>query len=98
MIYKSALLAAAAVAIVALLTSKNVAQHRTVNLNGLAYEIIRYSNDTVEVIRQDGLRFTVNMKSGAVALNVGTQGQFEDALTRLKAAGLPELNASGAPA
>jgi len=98
MIFKSALVAAAAVALIALLTSKNVMQQRTLTLNGLAYQVTRYSNDVVEVTRQDGLRFTVDMKTGAPTLNVGTKNQLADAVSQLKTVALPELDALDPPA
>ncbi|MFZ5895553.1 MAG: hypothetical protein ACOY0T_31135 [Myxococcota bacterium] len=84
MIYRSALVAVAAVALVVLLTGKNTTEHRTLVLNGLKYEITRFSNDTVEVIREDGLRFTVDPKTGVTTKTVGTQSQLEDALTQLR--------------
>ncbi|MFZ5895049.1 MAG: hypothetical protein ACOY0T_28575 [Myxococcota bacterium] len=91
MIYKSALVAVAAVALVVLLTGKNTVVHRTLVLNGLKYEIARFSNDTVEVVREDGLRFTVDMQTGAATKVVGTQSQLEDALAQLKASALAQL-------
>jgi hypothetical protein len=97
MIYKSALIAAAALALIAVLTGKNVTQHRTLTLNGLTYEITRYSDNTVDVVRQDGLRFSVNLKTGVATLKVGTQSQLEDALWRLKTVGLAGLEPLGPP-
>jgi hypothetical protein len=96
-IYKSAILAALALAVVAVLTGKNVTQHRTLVLNGLTYEVTRYSDNTVDVVRQDGLRFSVSLKTGASTLKVGTQSQLEDALWRLKAVGLAGLEPLGPP-
>jgi len=82
--YKSAFIAAAAVAVVALATGRNIRQKRTLTLNGLKYEVTRYSNDTVDVAREDGLNFTVHLKGGNPTLNVGTRAQLEDALNQLR--------------
>lgn len=84
MIYKSALIAAAAVAVVALATGRNIRQKRTLTLNGFKYEVTRYSNDTVDVAREDGLNFTVHLKGGSPTLNVGTRAQLDDALVQLR--------------
>lgn len=91
MIYKSALIAAAVLAFMAIVTGKTVRSHRMVTLNGLKYEVTRYSNDIVEVAREDGLRFDVEIKSGAVQLHAGTPAQLQDATTRLQANFLAEL-------
>lgn len=82
--YKSAFIAAAAVALVALATGRNIRQKRTLTLNGLKYEVTRYSNDTVDVSREDGLNFTVHLKGGNPTLNVGTRAQLDDALIQLR--------------
>lgn len=85
MSYKTAILAAVGIAAVAIATGKNIRQRRTLTLNGLKYEITRYSNDTVDVAREDGLNFTVHLKGDQKpTLNVGTRAQFEDALTQLR--------------
>ncbi|HWA70697.1 MAG TPA: hypothetical protein VG937_00110 [Polyangiaceae bacterium] len=91
MIYKSALIAAAAVAVVAIATGKSIRQQRTLTLNGLKYEITRFSNDSVEVVREDGLRFTVDLKSGAPTLSVGTRAQLDDALNQLRNTALTDV-------
>jgi len=91
MILKGALVAAAAVTLVALLTSKAVRSQRTTVLNGLKYELQRYSNDTVEVLREDGLRFTIDIKTGRPTLAVGTFDQMQDALRQVWRACLAEI-------
>lgn len=92
MIYKTALLGAAVLAFVAILTSKTVRSQRMVTLGGLKYELTRYSNDTLDVVREDGLRFGVDMKDGKLALEAGTPAQLDDATARMRQdflAGLP---------
>jgi hypothetical protein len=90
-VIRAALLAAAAVAFVALVTSKSVRSQRIAVLNGLKYEIMRYSNDTIEVIREDGLRFTLDIKTRASTLQVGTREQMENALQNMWRACLAQV-------
>jgi len=90
MIYKSALIAAAVLALVAIATGKNIRSQRMVTLTGLKYEITRYSDDTVEVEREDGLRFGVG-KDGKMELRSGTAAQLEDAAAQMRATFLAGL-------
>lgn len=92
MIYKSALIAAAVLALVALATGKTIRSQRMVTLNGLKYELTRYSDDTLDVSREDGLRFDMNIKDGKLHLTSGTQGQLEDATARMRSNFLAELS------
>lgn len=78
MIYKTAILAAAVLALVALATGKTIRSHRTLVLSGLKYEVTLYSDDTLHVVREDGLRFNVDPK-GKLELVAGTSAQFRDA-------------------
>lgn len=91
MIYKSALIAAAVLALVALATGKTIRSQRMLTLNGLKYEITRYSNDTVDVAREDGLRFSVDCKSGAIRLRAGSPAQLNDATAQMRAKLIAEL-------
>lgn len=84
MIYKTAFLAAAVLALVALATGRTVRSQRMVTLAGLKYELTRYSNDTLDVVREDGLRFGLDMKSGKVELEAGTRAQLDDATARMR--------------
>jgi hypothetical protein len=84
MIYKTAIIGAAVLAFVALVTGKTVRSQRMVTLGGLKYELTRYSNDTMEVVREDGLRFGVDMKDGKLALETGTRAQLDDATARMR--------------
>ncbi len=83
MIYKTALIGAAVLALVALVTGKTVRSQRMVTLGGLKYELTRYSNDTLDVVREDGLRFGV-MKDGKLELETGTRAQLDDATARMR--------------
>lgn len=94
MIYKSALIAAAVLALVALVTGKTIRSQRMVTLNGLKYEITRYSNDTMDVAREDGLRFGVD-QDGKLQLNAGTRGQLDDATAQMRSSFLAELTGVG---
>ncbi len=76
MIFKTALIAAAAVALVAILTGKDVVRQHALVLAGKRYEITRYSNDTLEVFREDGVQFAVDLKNGRTTLQVGTDAQM----------------------
>jgi hypothetical protein len=96
MIYKSALIAATVLALVALATGKTIRSQRMVSLNGLKYELTRYSDDTLDVAREDGLHFGLDIRSGKLRLDSGTQTQLTDATTQLRTGFLPEL-AGGAP-
>lgn len=91
MIYKSALIAAAVLALVAIVTGKTIRSQRMVTLNGLKYEVTRYSNDTMDVAREDGLRFGVEIKSGAIHLQAGTPAQLQDATAQMRTSFLAEL-------
>ena len=92
MIYKSALLAAAVLAFVAIVTGKTIRSQRMVTLNGLKYELTRYSDDTLDVSREDGLRFGMNVKDGKLQLSSGTQAQLDDATAQMRAKFLSELS------
>lgn len=90
MIYKTAILAAAVLALVAVVTGKAIRAQRTVVLNGLKYELKLYSDDSLDVAREDGLRFSVD-RSGKVDLTTGTRDQLNDASAQM-------LRSSAAPA
>jgi hypothetical protein len=92
MIYKSALIAAAVLAFVAIVTGKTIRSQRMVTLNGLKYELTRYSDDTLDVAREDGLRFGLNIKDGKLRLTSGTQGQLDDATAQMRSSFLTELS------
>ncbi|HKY35216.1 MAG TPA: hypothetical protein VJN18_04700 [Polyangiaceae bacterium] len=96
MIYKSALIAAAVLAFVAIVTSKTIRSQRMVTLNGLKYELTRYSDDTLDVAREDGLRFGVNIRDGKLRLTTGTRAQLDDATAQMRSSFVSEL-AGGAP-
>ena len=83
MIIEGALIAAGAV-VVAITTGRSVRRQRDLTLNGLRYQLTRYSNDKIEVAREDGLRFTIDSKDGPPRLTVGTRAQFDDALAQLR--------------
>ena len=93
MIYKSALFAAAAIALVALLTGKNIVRTRRVTLNQLQYNVTVFSNNSVEVEREDGLRFTMDDRAENPTLIVGTEAQLQDAMAQLKKAVLTQQGA-----
>ena len=82
MIYKTAILAAAVLALVAVVTGKAIRAQRTVVLNGLKYELKLYSDDSLDVAREDGLRFSVE-RSGKIDLTTGTRDQLNDASTQM---------------
>lgn len=82
MIYKTALLAAAVLALVAVVTGKAIRAQRTVVLNGLKYELKLYSDDSLDVAREDGLRFSVE-RSGKIDLMTGTRDQLNDASAQM---------------
>jgi len=92
MIFKTALIAAAAVALVAILTGKDVVRQHTLTLAGKRYEITRYSNDTLEVFREDGVKFAVDLRDGRATLQVGTQEQMQDALDVIRKMALDQLS------
>lgn len=91
MIYKSALIVAAVLALVAIATGKTIRAQRMVTLNGLKYELTRYTDDTMDVSREDGLRFALNCKDGKLKLNAGTQAQLDDATAQMRTTFLAEL-------
>lgn len=91
MIYKSALIAAAAIAVVALLTGKNIVRTRRLTLNQFQYNVTLFSNNSVEVEREDGLRFSLAPGADKPTLIVGTEAQLQDAMLQLKKAVLAEL-------
>lgn len=82
MIYKSALLAAAVLALVAVVTGKTIRAQRTVVLGGLKYELKLYSDDSLDVAREDGLRFSV-ARNGKIDLTTGTRDQLTDASAQM---------------
>ncbi|MEO7038024.1 MAG: hypothetical protein ABI548_28915 [Polyangiaceae bacterium] len=92
MIFKSALIAAAAFALVAVLTGKDIVRQHTVVLAGMRYEITRYSNETIEVFREDGVQFAVDLKSGRATLQVGTDGQMQEALAVIRQMAVDQLS------
>ena len=91
MIYKSAIIAAAVLAFVALVTGKTIRSQRMVTLNSLKYEITRYSDDTMDVAREDGLRFGVS-KDGKLQRTAGTQAQLDDATVQMRTTFLSDLS------
>ena len=95
MIYYAALIVAAASAVAGFATSKTIRRQRSLVLNGLKYQITRYGNDTIEVAREDGLRFTFDQKDGPPVLKVGTRAQLEDALARVRTALAEEVPRGG---
>ena len=82
MIYKTAILAAAVLALVAVVTGKAIRAQRTVVLNGLKYELKLYSDDSLDVAREDGLRFSVE-RNGKIDLTTGTRDQLNDASAQM---------------
>ena len=82
MIYKSAILVAAVLALVAVATGKTIRSQRTVVLDGLKYELTVFTDDSLNVVREDGLRFSVD-KSGKLELTSGTSAQFRDAAAHM---------------
>jgi hypothetical protein len=82
MIYKSAILVAAVLALVAVATGKTIRAQRTVVLNGLKYELKLYSDDSLDVAREDGLRFSVD-RNGKIDLTTGTRDQLNDASAQM---------------
>ena len=84
MIYKSALFVAAAVALVAILTGKDVIRTRRITLNQLQYNVTLFNNSSMEVEREDGLRFSLDLAADKPTLLVGTEAQLEDAMLQLK--------------
>jgi hypothetical protein len=95
-IYKSALIAAAAMALVALLTGKDVVRTRRITLNQLQYNLKLFNNNSVEVEREDGLRFTIDGPTFKPVLIVGTEAQLQDAMVQMKKYMLAELGAVAA--
>jgi hypothetical protein len=81
-IYKSAILAVAVLALVAVATGKTIRSQRTVVLGGLKYELTVYSDDTLNVVREDGLCFSVD-RAGKLELSAGTSEQFRDAAAQM---------------
>ena len=90
--FKSALIAAVAIALVAILTGKDIVRQHTVVLAGKRYEITRYSNETLEVFREDGVQFAVDLKTGKATLQVGTDEQMQDALAVVRKMALDQLS------
>jgi hypothetical protein len=95
MIYQAALIVAVASAVAGIATRKTIRRQRSLVLNGLKYQITRYGNDTLEVAREDGLRFTFDQKDGPPVLKVGTRAQLEDALTQVRGALVEEASRGG---
>ena len=91
MIFKSALFAAAAMALVALLTGKDVVRTRRVTLNKLQYNVTLFNNSTMEIEREDGLRFSFGLGADQPTLITGTQAQLDDAMLQMKASVLTQL-------
>jgi len=83
-IYKSAIFAALAVALVALLTGKNIVRTRRITLNQLQYNVTVFSNNSIEVEREDGLRFSMDDRAENPTLIIGTEAQLQDAMLQLK--------------
>ena len=94
--FKSALIAAAAIALVAILTGKDIVRRHTLSLDGKRYELTRYSNETLEVFREDGVQFVVDLKSGKSTLEVGTDDQMQDALGVIRKMALDQLSEAAA--
>lgn len=92
MIFKSAIIAAAAFALVAILTGKDIVRQHTVVLAGKRYEITRYSNETIEVFREDGVQFAVDLKTGRPTLQVGTDSQMQEALAVIQQMAVDQLS------
>ena len=90
--FKSAIIAAFAIALVAILTGKDIVRQHTVVLGGKRYEITRYSNETLEVFREDGVQFAVDLKTGKATLQVGTDNQMQDALGVIRKMALDQLS------
>ena len=90
--FKSAIIAAFAVALVAILTGKDIVRRHTLALAGKRYELTRYSNETLEVFREDGVQFVVDLKSGRATLQVGTDDQMQDALGVIRKMALDQLS------
>jgi hypothetical protein len=82
MIYKTAILAAAVLALVAVATGKTIRAQRTVVLNGLKYELKLHSDDSLDVAREDGLHFSVD-RNGKIDLMTGTRDQLNDASAQM---------------
>ena len=91
MIYKSAIFAAIGLALVAILTGNDVVRTRRLTLNQLRYNVTLFNNGSMEVEREDGLRFSVDPTSDKSTLLVGTQTQLDDAMLQLKAGALTQL-------
>ena len=90
--FKSALIAAAAIALVAILTGKDIVRQRALTLAGKRYELTRYSNDSLEVFREDGVQFVVDLKSGRSTLQVGSDAQMQEALGVIRKMALDQLS------
>jgi len=90
--FKSAIIAAFAIALVAILTGKDIVRQHTLVLGGKRYEITRYSNETLEVFREDGVQFAVDLKTGKATLQVGTDDQMQDALAVIRKMALEQLS------
>jgi hypothetical protein len=84
MIVKLVLVTAALLVAVSVMAGRTVRARRTITLNSLNYEIIRYSDDTLEVNREDGLRFIVRMNDGKIDLLSGTRDQLADAEAQMR--------------
>jgi hypothetical protein len=91
MIVPGALVAAASLVVVGLLTGRNIVRRRVLTLNGLRYELTLYSNETMDLSREDGLQVTLDVRTGAHTLLSGTRAQLEDAFRQLKELALAEL-------
>jgi hypothetical protein len=90
-IFKSALIAAAAIALVAILTGKDVVRTRRLTLNQLQYTVTFFNDGSMDLEREDGLHFTVALGADKPTLIVGTQAQLDDAMFQLKAVALSQL-------
>ena len=90
--FKSAIFSAFAVALVAILTGKDIVRPHTLALAGKRYELTRYSNETLEVFREDGVQFVVDLKNGRAMLQVGTDDQMQDALGVIRKMALDQLS------
>ena len=91
MIFKSALFAAVTIALVAILTGKDVVRTRRLTLNQLQYNVTLFNNSSMEIEREDGLRFALDLGADKPTLLVGTQAQLDDAMLQLKGSALTQL-------
>ena len=77
--------------LVAILTGKDVVRTRRLTLNQLQYTVTLFNDNSMELEREDGLRFTMALGANKPMLIVGTQAQLDDAMSQLKALALSQL-------